>query len=210
MCNWKGAGSFWQTGVDGAEDVSPASICYTAEFAKNQANEAVLKSSIRREDLESEKVRSSEGCIGRKDCEPWDRTSTHRTGVKEHSPSEHGSSVKLPADSSEPGTAKVDNICLKRWTESGSGSNIREKRSRQRELSWGEPGRRKTQKEKGKTWFLQLKWKIQGSGLEVPGLGDFRGPSGILIRYKGENRTPTPTVSRLGSVNRMSDWKRSS
>lgn len=32
--------------------------------------------------------------------------------------------MKLHADSNEPGTAKVDNICLKRWTESGSGSNI--------------------------------------------------------------------------------------
>ena len=31
-----------------------------------------------------------------------------------------------------------------------------------------------------------------------------------LKRYKGENRTPTPTMSRLGSVNRMSDWERSS
>lgn len=35
MCNWKRAGSFWQTGVDGAEDVSPASICYTAEVRGN-------------------------------------------------------------------------------------------------------------------------------------------------------------------------------
>ena len=35
MCNWKGAGSFWQTGIDGAEDVSLVSICCTAEVHGN-------------------------------------------------------------------------------------------------------------------------------------------------------------------------------